>query len=69
MQRKLKRQAQASPDHADPRPFCACGLSRTFPYCDSSQLISRSREPGKLVSCGSGEAAELSQTQVRAVET
>jgi hypothetical protein len=50
-------------------PVCGCGLSRTFPLCDSSQMISKTREPGKLVSCGSAEAVAPSHTQVRAVET
>ena len=45
------------------RPFCGCGLSKTFPFCDSSQMISRSREPGKLESCGAAAPAKQAQAQ------
>jgi CDGSH-type Zn-finger protein len=31
--------------------LCGCGLSRTFPFCDSSQKIAKTYT-GKLVSCG-----------------
>jgi CDGSH-type Zn-finger protein len=32
--------------------FCACGLSRTFPFCDGSQKIAKTHMPGTLMSCG-----------------
>jgi hypothetical protein len=40
---------------AAPPPLCGCGLSLTFPLCDSSQMISRTHEPGQLASCGAGK--------------
>ena len=55
--------AHPQPDPADPRRLCGCGLSPTFPYCDGSQLISRSRDRGKLVSCGAGEEVAHAQPQ------
>ena len=48
------------------RPYCGCGLSKTFPFCDSSQMISRSREPGKLVSCGPAKGDAEPQAKARA---
>lgn len=70
MQRSLKRNVfRPTPDDADPRRFCGCGLSRSFPFCDSSQLISKSHVLGQLVGCGSGEGAVRSRKQVGAVET
>jgi CDGSH-type Zn-finger protein len=50
------------------RAFCGCGLSKTFPFCDSSQKISRSREPAKLVSCGPARPEEQSKAKAEAVE-
>lgn len=64
-----KRQiSPPSPDYAAPRRPCGCGLSHTFPHCDGSQLISKSRDPAKLVSCGSVEGAARSRTGALAVE-
>ena len=69
MDRKLKSQSSPLPARVEGgRPFCACGLSRTFPYCDSSQMISKSRELGKLESCGAGKPVEQSQTEAQPVE-
>ena len=69
MDRKLKSQlSHLLPTRVEARPFCACGLSRTFPFCDSSQMISKSRELGKLVSCGPGERVEQSQGQAESAE-
>jgi hypothetical protein len=65
-----KRQTpQPTPDTADARKLCGCGLSLTFPHCDGSQLISRSRELGKLVSCGSDEPAPRSRNEAVALES
>jgi hypothetical protein len=69
MDRNLKSWiAQPFAAQADPRPFCGCGLSRIFPRCDSSQLISKSREPGKLVSCGLVKEVGRPRTEARTVE-
>jgi hypothetical protein len=55
----MKRHPESPPPQGPAKPdepaLCGCGLSRTFPLCDSSQLISKGREPGKLVSCGAGK--------------
>jgi CDGSH-type Zn-finger protein len=32
--------------------LCGCGLSRTFPFCDGSQVIAKTQRLGVLVSCG-----------------
>jgi CDGSH-type Zn-finger protein len=70
MDRKLKSQpSKPLPTRVEGgRPFCGCGLSRTFPFCDSSQMISKTHEPGKLVSCGAGKQAGQSQTQAESAE-
>ena len=49
-------------------PLCGCGLSRTFPFCDSSQMISKTYEPGKLVSCGPGKQVGRPQAEAEPVE-
>ena len=70
MDRKLKRQpSKLLPARVKgTRPFCGCGLSRTFPFCDSSQMISKTHEPGKLVSCGAGKRVGQPQTPAESVE-
>ena len=50
MDNPLKRKPAPSPSEA--RPMCGCGLSRTFPFCDGTQMISKSNHAGALVSCG-----------------
>jgi CDGSH-type Zn-finger protein len=44
--------------------MCGCGLSRTFPFCDGSQMISKSHRVGALVSCGA--AAHSDPADVKA---
>ena len=69
MDRKLKSQlAQMLPTRVEARPFCSCGLSGTFPFCDSSQMISRTRDAGKLERCGSGEPMEQSPKKAESAE-
>ena len=69
MDRKLKSQpSQPLPTRVEARPFCGCGLSRTFPFCDSSQMISKTYEPGKLVRCGTGKRLGQSQAQAESAE-
>lgn len=69
MDRNLKSWiAQPFAAQADPRPFCGCGLSRTFPRCDSSQLISKSNQLGKLVHCGPAKEVGRPRTEARTVE-
>jgi CDGSH-type Zn-finger protein len=37
---------------SETRPFCGCGLSRTFPFCDGKHTITKTHVAGKLSSCG-----------------
>jgi CDGSH-type Zn-finger protein len=39
--------------------MCACGLSGTFPFCDSSQMIAKTNLNGQLVKCGAANRPEL----------
>lgn len=69
MDRKLKSQVpQLLTARVEARPFCGCGLSRTFPFCDSSQMISKTHEPGKLVGCGTGDPVKRLQAQAESAE-
>ena len=56
------------PTRVETRPLCGCGLSRTFPFCDSSQMISKTYEPGKLVACGAGKQVGRAQPEVESLE-
>jgi len=40
------------PSPSETRPFCSCGLSRTFPFCDGTQMIAKTHRLGDLVPCG-----------------
>ena len=40
------------PAACDARSMCGCGLSGRFPFCDGTQMISKSHVEGALVSCG-----------------
>ena len=51
---------------AESRPMCSCALSRTFPFCDGSQMISKSNRAGELVSCGVATPAKLPETADKA---
>lgn len=45
-----------------PKYLCGCGLSRTFPACDGSQVIAKTHKAGMLVRCGApGQSAGARQ--------
>jgi hypothetical protein len=64
MKRQLKNPLSKGPAKPDVPALCGCGLSRTFPLCDSSQMISKGREPGKLESCGAGKRVLRPKTEI-----
>jgi len=53
--RVLARRSQPhlSAAPSETRLPCGCGLSRTFPFCDGTQMIADTNEPKRLVRCGS----------------
>jgi CDGSH-type Zn-finger protein len=53
---RLVRQEQTGPHRIDPKDLppdkpiwiCACGLSRTLPFCDGTHKTCRDEQPGVL---------------------
>jgi len=54
------------PTPSETRPFCGCGLSRTFPFCDGNQMIAKTHVAGKLSSCGATTQPEPADAQLQA---
>ena len=46
--------------------ICGCGLSRTFPFCDGTQMIARTHLRGELVSCGAAKQSDPSNAELQA---
>jgi CDGSH-type Zn-finger protein len=54
------------PTPSETRPFCACGLSRTFPFCDGNHKIAKTRLAGKLSSCGAAAQRQSRDAPIKA---
>ena len=61
-----RRRTNLPPTPSEVRPMCGCGLSRTFPFCDGSQTISKSNRAGTLVKCGATAAPGPSVAKAKA---
>jgi hypothetical protein len=44
--------------------LCGCGLSRTFPMCDGSQMIAKTHQLGRLFRCGGATQPAASEAQL-----
>ena len=60
-----RRSTKLPPTPSETRPMCACGLSRAFPFCDGSQMITKTNIRGELVGCGTTDTSGSLQGQRR----
>lgn len=58
--------SQHAPPRDESKVICGCGLSRTFPFCDGTQMIARTHLRGKLVSCGAARQPDPSNAELQA---